>query len=244
MKSLNLKVTEVIVLSPTTKAIRLGLDRDGFDFIPGQFIILEINLAKTGKFKVIDKDPIQKRAYSISSLPTDPFIELTVKKMERGFVSDYLVSHLNIGYDVKIVGPYGKFYFDEKDTKKNLCIIGMGSGACPLMSILRHINSKEIPVNAHYLFSASYENELLWRKEIEGFNSGRITHEFTITKEKPENWKGHLGRIDREMIEKSIKQKEETDFYLCGSPEFVEGIIKILKDMRIDEKNIKREIYS
>ena len=242
MRNEELKVTEIVKLSPTTKSIRLGL-KEKLNFIPGQFIIIEVDLAKTGKFDVKGKDNIQKRCYSISSLPTDPFLEITVKKTENGIVSNYLVNYLKVGGTMKVSGPHGRFYFDKNNTRKNVHLISMGSGACPLYSILKHIKNENIPVKTHYLFSASYENELLWRKEIESMASEDITYEFTITRESPKNWKGSLGRINKEIIEKGIKSKTETDFYLCGSPEFVKSTIENLREMGIDDKSIKKEVY-
>ena len=242
LRNEELEVIDVIKISPTTKSIRLGL-KEKFNFIPGQFVILEIDLMKTGKFDAKGKDSIQKRCYSISSLPDDNYLEVTVKKTEKGVVSRYFVDCLQEGEKMKVSGPYGKFYFDEKNTKKNVHLISIGSGACPLYSILKHIYKKKIPVLTHYLFSASYENELLWRKEIEKMASNKITYEFTITRENPKGWRGRLGRINREMIEKSIKEKDGTDFYLCGSPEFVKSTIQTLREMGIDEKSIKKEVY-
>ena len=243
LRNKELEVIDIVKLSPTTNSIKLDLKGEKFEFIPGQFIILEIDLVKTGKFNVKGKEPIQKRCYSISSIPMDNYLEVTVKVTENGLVSNYLINYLKKGEKIKVSGPYGKFYFDKNDTKKNVNLISMGSGACPLYSILKHIKKKNIPVRVHYLFSASYENELLWKKEIEKMASEAITYEFTITRENPNWWKGNLGRINKEMIEKGIKSKAETDFYLCGSPEFVRGIIQILREIGIDDKSIKKEIY-
>ena len=82
LRNEELEVIDVIKISPTTKSIRLGL-KEKFNFIPGQFVILEIDLMKTGKFDAKGKDSIQKRCYSISSLPDDNYLEVTVKKTER-----------------------------------------------------------------------------------------------------------------------------------------------------------------
>ena len=72
MPDCNLKVKELIKLSPTAKAVRFELNGQSFPFIPGQFIMLQIDLEKSGKFKVNgDKNKIQKRAFSMSSSPTE-----------------------------------------------------------------------------------------------------------------------------------------------------------------------------
>lgn len=245
MPTLTLKVTELVKLSPTSKAIRLDLKGKKFTYNPGQYVTFELDLEKTGKFKVLHgKNKIQKRCYSLSSLPSDPHLEVTVRKTDKGFVSDYLVNYLQLGEEIKIAGPYGHFFFDEKTSKKNLLLIGMGSGTCPLISILRYIKSKKLPIKAHYLYSARFENEIIWRKEIESLASKNITCEFTITRERPKNWKGSLNRINKDLIEKSLKDPKDTDIYLCGSPNFVEKLLEILKELQIPEENIHFEAYS
>jgi NAD(P)H-flavin reductase len=235
MPDCNLKVKELIKLSPTAKAIRFGLNGQPFPFVPGQFIMLQMDLEKTGKFKVNgDKPKIQKRAFSMSSSPTEKnYLEVTVKTTEDAFFSDYLVNYLETNEEVTIKGPFGQFYFDENNTKKNLILIGAGSGISPLMSILR--SAKD--VNPHIIFSNKTEDEILWRKEIEELSPNT----FTLTREE---WDGETGRVDKEMIEKCLKDKKETDFYLCGPPLFVRDIERILiVDLKIDKERVKKEVY-
>ncbi|MBI2508363.1 oxidoreductase, partial [Candidatus Woesearchaeota archaeon] len=84
----------------------------------------------------------------------------------------------------------------------------------------------------------------LWRKEIELISktSKNISHEFTLTRE---NWKGTTGRIDKKIIENSKLNLRETEFYLCGPPDFVKTIEKILsEELNIKQENIKKEVYN
>lgn len=241
-----LKVSELIKLSPTAKAVRVSLDGKQFSFQPGQFIMMEMDLEKTGKFKVKDgKNRIQKRPFSMSSSPLQKdYLEVTVKTIPNAFVSDYYVNYLQPGELVAVTGPFGKFYFDKKNTKQNIVLIGAGSGISPLMSVLRHVNQKKIPIRTHIIYSNKTEDEILWRKEIESISSSskNFSHEFTLTRE---NWKGTTGRINKKIIENSKFNLKETDFYLCGPPEFVKDIENILLlELKIKKENIKKEVYS
>ena len=241
-----LKVSELITLSPTAKAVRISIDGKQFNFQPGQFIMMETDLEKTGKFKVNEgKNRIQKRPFSMSSSPLQKdYLEVTVKTTQEGFVSDYYVNYLQPGELVAVTGPFGKFYFDEKNTKRNIMLIGAGSGISPLMSILRHVHQKKLPIKTHMTYSNTTEDEILWRKEIESISSSSkdFSHEFTLTRE---NWNGTTGRINKEMIKKSNLNLKEADFYLCGPPEFVRDIENILLlELEIKKENIKKEVYS
>jgi len=178
----------------------------------------------------------------MSSSPTEQnFIEVTAKTTEDGFFSDYLVNYLEEGEEFLVKGPFGQFYFNENETKKNILLIGAGSGISPLMSILRFIDSKNLDVNAHIIFSNKTEDEILWRDEIEKLSEKEnISHTFTLTREE---WDGPKGRISKEMVEKNLV-KDETDFYLCGPPLFVKNIERILMiDLKISKERVKKEIY-
>src|SRR3989344_6441475 len=241
-----LKISELIDLSPTAKAVRISLDGKPFNFQPGQFAMIELDLEKTGKFKVRDgKKQIQKRPFSMSSTPLQQkYLEVTVKTTEDGFVSEYFVNHLQPGELIAVTGPFGKFYFDEKNTKKNAMLIGAGSGISPLMSILRYLHEKNLPIRTHVIYSNKTENEILWRKEIEAISkaSKNRSHEFTLTRE---NWKGATERIDKKMIENSELNLKETEFYLCGPPDFIKTIENVLsEELNIKQENIKKEVYN
>ena len=120
MPTYNLKVSELVHLSKNAKAIRVNLDKKLFLFQPGQFVMMELDLEKTGKFKVKDgKKPVQKRPFSMSSTPLrKDYLEVTVKTTENAFVSDYFVNYLNKDEEIIVSGPFGKFYFDEKNTEE------------------------------------------------------------------------------------------------------------------------------
>lgn len=242
-----LKISELIEISPSAKAIRVDLEGKQFGFQPGQFVMMELDMEKTGKYKVRDgKNRIQKRPFSMSSTPLqEKYLEVTVKTTENAFVSDYFVNYLQKGELVAVTGPFGKFYLDERNAKPNLMLIGAGSGISPLMSILRHVHQKKLQIRTHLIYSNKTKNEILWRDEIEAISKSPpklFSHLFTLTRE---SWEGATGRVDREMINKTGFPLQLTDFYLCGPPEFVKIVENILiTELNLPKENVKKEIYN
>jgi len=240
-----LKISEIKQLSPMSKVIKLDLEGKEFDFKPGQFIMIELDLEDQEGFTVEEgKSKTQKRAFSISSSPTEKeYLELTVKPPENAsFVSKYLIDCVKVGDIFKIKGPYGLFVFDKEKSAKNVMLIGAGSGIAPLISVIRYINTNKLDINCKLLFANKIEEEILWREELESIakNNSKFLYEFTLTRE---DWQGTKGRIDKEMILRSIDNLEETDFYLCGPPEMVKNIQQILLDFGVVKDKIKREMY-
>ncbi len=246
--SYELKLEEIIDLSPTAKALRYFL-KEPISFQPGQFFMVEFCLKKEDGFQIKEnKSEIQKRAFSISSSPNSPYLEITVKKTHSPFVSDYLVSYLKKGEGAKFTGPYGHFTFNPEKTNLHLLFIAAGSGIAPLISILRFIDENKSSINAHLIYSNKAENEILWRKEIEGIakKNKNIKYTFTLTQdEKNSVWKGAKGRINENMISQIISswKKEYIDCYICGPLEFTKEMEEILKNKGLPKENIKYEIY-
>lgn len=62
---------------------------------------------------------MEYRAYSISSIPNQEFLQLTIKRVEGGKVSNYLIDQLNEGDEVAVLAPTGPFNsIDCKPRKK------------------------------------------------------------------------------------------------------------------------------
>ncbi len=244
MYTYELPVSEIIHLSPNANATRVGLQGKEFSFLPGQYAQIELQLKESEQFKVLNNEPrTQKRTFSISSSPLQKgYLELTTKAIDRGLVSVYLLKYLKLGDIIKLKGPLGKFFFDEKTTKKNIVFLAAGSGISPLMSMIRYIHEKKISINTTLLYSNKTQQEILWKEEIETMvkTNAHIKHVFTLTQEA---WQGRTGRIDKDLVFSYVKEKENTDFYVCGPPTFVEGIEQILKQQDIPMSAIKKEIF-
>jgi len=76
---------------------------------------------------------------------------------------------------------------------------------------------------------------------MQGLNNNlKVIHTLTRPTEK---WKGLVGRIDKEMIQKVIPDYIERVFYICGPPKMVEAMAVILKNLNIPDKKIKQEYF-
>lgn len=101
-----LRVAQIFDETPTIKTFRMvfpGIERLPFDFLPGQFLQVEV---------LKDDGSKAKRSYTIASSPTQrAYVELTVKREAQGAVSRYLHDNVTPGDLVHIAGPFGHFTF-------------------------------------------------------------------------------------------------------------------------------------
>lgn len=221
-----LKIIKIIQETPDTKTLRLEIE--DFRFLPGQFIMLESNI----------KGRTEKRAYSISSSPSQKnYIEITVKKVKNGLVSAY-IHKLNEGNYVEIKGPYGHFIFNEN--KKNHIFIAAGCGIAPLMSMIRYILDKKFDMNIVLIYSEKSYKYIIYRKELENLQKNKnFRYIFTLTRD--ELWKGHKGRITQDLIRNNIKN--DPLFYISGPIKMVDAVNEMLKNLNIKKEKIKIEKY-
>ena len=64
---------------------------------------------------------------------------------------------------------------------------------------------------------------------------------YTITRETPDGWKGELGRIDKEMIERNCPDVSERNWFMCGPLVMVTELKKTLVGLGVPERNVKFE---
>lgn len=78
------------------------------------------------------------RSYSLASLPKqDDFLELHIKRMPDGLVSNWLFDEVQQGDTLDIQGAFGDCYYLPKSPDSNILMIGTGTGLAPLIGILR-----------------------------------------------------------------------------------------------------------
>ena len=250
-KDLLVPITKIIKETNDTKTFRFSLNEEQrFDFYPGQFIMVEVFMKKDwcmenanqfkDKLDTEPKDGPQKRAFSIASSPSNKeYIEITVKK--EIFVSRYLVNEFEEGDNVKIGGPYGKFYY-RKDMGKDLVLLAGGSGIVPLMCIMRYIKDNKLDINTTLMYSSKTPEDIIYKKELDEIDKeGKMKIIHTITRPDGYEWNGEIGRIDKEKLSK-LENLANSLIYICGPPVMVDNTVSILKDeLKIDKERIKIE---
>jgi ferredoxin-NADP reductase len=75
-------------------------------------------------------------------------------------------------------------------------------------------------------------------------DAGHADVRFTLTRDWPEDWEGHRGRIDRELLrEVSWSPSERPLIYICGPSAFVETAANALVDNGHGPERIRTERF-
>ncbi len=186
-----------------------------------------------------------QRSYSIASSPEDDHLVLTVELIEDGEVSPYLLDELRDGDELELRGPIGGYFIWEAPLGGPLMLLGGGSGVVPFRSILRHHVAIDGVVPARLLYSTRSWEEVIYRDELTSLaGDDRIDVAFTLTRAWPEDWQGHRGRIDRELLQAVCwAPSEQPLIYICGPSAFVETGAAALVEIGHDPGRIRTERF-
>ena len=186
-----------------------------------------------------------QRSYSIASSPEDSRLVLTVERLDDGEVSPYLVDELMVGDELELRGPIGGYFVWEPEFGGPLLLIAGGSGVVPFRSILRHWAAGNRDAAVRLLYSARTLDDVIYREELRRLAADDGADiEFTLTREWPQGWSGHRGRIDARLLEQvAWSPSEEPLVYVCGPSAFVETAAQALVDGGHQPTAIKTERF-
>jgi len=216
------EVFDVAKKFPETYLIRFTFENESqtFDFHPGQFISLFAE--KEGK-KI-------SRPYSIASPPHNKeFLELAIKVVEGGFMSNYL-HHIAPGTKLGAIAPLGGFILREP-VETPVVFIATGTGVAPFRGMIEHIfhHGTDRPV---YLFHGlRYIEDIIYREEFEKLAEKHPNFHYEITISRPaEDWKGHKGYVQN-LVKSTLGSGAGMHAYICGLAQMIEENTKLCAEM-------------
>lgn len=106
-----------------------------------------------------------RRCYSVSSAPGDRTLAITVKRVPGGRVSTWMHDHLRVGSMVRLGAPAGEFVLPDVVPARLLLLSG-GSGATPVMAMLRDLAERGAVTDVVYLHAARSAKDVLFADEL------------------------------------------------------------------------------
>ena len=186
-----------------------------------------------------------QRSYSIATGPEDPHLVLTVERLDDGEVSPYLVDELRVGDELELRGPIGGYFIWEESLRGPLLLVAGGSGIVPLRAMIRHRLASGSRVPLRLLYSSRSVEELIYREELlDAGASDGVEVRVTLTREWPEDWRGHRGRIDEHLLDEvAWPPAERPLIYACGPTGLVEEVADTLVGAGHDPARIRLERF-
>jgi ferredoxin-NADP reductase len=185
-----------------------------------------------------------ERSYSIASAPEDPQLVLTVERLEDGEVSPYLTDELRPGDELELRGPIGGYFVWESSQGGPVLMIAGGSGVVPFRAMLRDWAAGARDVPARLLYSSRTLEDVIYREEFERVADEGAEVQLTLTRQWPDDWQGHHGRVDRDLLaEVAWPPQRRPLIYVCGPTAFVEAVSEALVDAGHEPGRIRTERF-
>lgn len=91
---------------------------------------------RPGQYLTVYRDRLTGRSYSLAGLPSEPDLEIHVRRMAGGIVSPWLYD-LTPGAACELGGVAGDSFYCPGKPQQPLLLVGTGTGLAPLYGILR-----------------------------------------------------------------------------------------------------------
>jgi ferredoxin-NADP reductase len=222
---------------------RVKLDGPATPFQPGQYMT-------TG---VVADEKLLQRPYSVASAPATADTlgyEFFVRHVPVVRFTTALW-RLKVGHRLRMIGPKGKFVLEPEDARTHL-YVSTGTGIAPFMSMIRETMAEGKPRKTVLLNGCSFADELGYRRELEEWEldpAYRLTYVPTVSRAAhPRNagWGGRTGRAEQVIWDacRDLGLKpDKTVVYICGNPEMILNVERVLMDHGFPEFHVKKELY-
>ena len=235
-----MKIAQVTELAPDTKRFRFVPDpargtTECAPFLAGQY--LNIHLTINGM-------PVN-RAYSISSSPKNAregYYELTLKYVQDGLVSRYVLDNWKEGDEVELSGPAGTFYYSPpRDAKTVVCLAG-GSGITPFLSLANAIADGDEDFRMILLYGSRTEDAILYKAEFDRLaKDDRIQVVHVLSDEEKPGFEH--GFISADLIREYAPAGEPYSIFVCGPQGMYRFVDQEIEKLGLARKYVRHELF-
>lgn len=206
-----------------------------------------------GFFKLESKvtEPVI-RAYSMANYPEEKgIVKFNIRiatpppksqGIPPGKMSSY-VFNLKPGDKITVYGPFGEFF--AKKTDAEMVFIGGGAGMAPMRShIFDQLRRLKTTRKMTFWYGARSLRELFYKEDYDMLQAENPNFKWHIALSDPQpedNWAGLTGFIHNVLYEQYLKNHpapEDCEYYMCGPPMMNAAVIKMLKDLGVEDDNI------
>ncbi|MFF5014276.1 2Fe-2S iron-sulfur cluster-binding protein [Streptomyces sp. NPDC001165] len=194
-----------------------------------------------------------RRTYSICSPAPDPAgegpdtLRVGVRLVEGGAFSSYALKEVNVGDELEVMTPAGRFTL-EPAPGLYAAIVG-GSGITPVLSIVSTLLAREPEARFCLIRSDRTAASTMFLEEAADLKDRYPERLQLVTVLSREEQQAGLpsGRLDRErltgLLPALLPVDQVAGWFLCGPYGLVEGAEKALRELGVERARIHQEIF-
>lgn len=236
-----LTVAEVIEHSPDMKSFLLAPDISRGTkalawFSAGQYLSVALDI--DGKSLC--------RPYSIASSPRETLAgryRLTVKRVDGGIASGYILDHWAVGTKVVASAPLGDFTYEPLRDAKTVIGVAGGSGITPFRSLAYAISEGDEDCDLILLYGSRTKADAVFSDEIAAIaeKCPKVKIVNVLSDEKKKGCEN--GFITAKLIKKYAPKDAAYSIFLCGPQAMYRFVDKEIETLGLRRKFIRHELF-
>lgn len=220
-------------VAPNVVKLTLQLPADpSFEFRSGQYV--RLGVPGTDAW----------RSYSMASTARGaPFVELLLRILDNGVMSNYLRESCRVGEQLDLEGPYGTFFW--RPSKAQHILVAGGTGLAPMLAMLDEIRAmpgKKPKVLLSFGCATADNLFCLDELEVRAAWMPTLTNRISVSEPEP-GYKGLLGNPVNVIVAQDLVDPDAVA-YLCGPPPMIEAARRHLESLGVKPENIYAEHFS
>ena len=183
------------------------------------------------------------RPYSLSSSPREALAGrygLTIKRVEGGLASNYILDNWAVGTEVTVSEPLGVFTYEPLRDAKTIVAIAGGSGITPFRSLAKAIADGDEDGEMILLYGSRTLGDALFQEEFKALEGPKFKLVNVLSHETREGCES--GFITAELIKKYAPAGEYSIF-LCGPQAMYAFADKQIEALGLRKKFIRHELF-
>ncbi|WP_454685379.1 2Fe-2S iron-sulfur cluster-binding protein [Ancylobacter moscoviensis] len=168
---------------------------------------------------------VVSRTFSLASAPGEgDTLAMTIKAQPGGVATRWLHSRLKPGDVVEAGCPRGRFTL-AVGREESVALLSAGSGASPLMSMLRRLAVTQPDANVVWFHAARTPEDVLFARPLAALQHAmpRLRVAVTVSRPAP-GWFGYSGRAGRRLLSVAVPDLGRRQVYCCGPEGFMQDM--------------------
>ena len=185
------------------------------------------------------------RTFSIASAPFEEGLLVATRMRDTAFKR--VLGSMPIGTEVKIDGPSGSLTL-HNNVKRTAVFLAGGIGITPFRSMVFHAAKEMLPHRILLFYSNRRKEDAPCLDELTALEKEnpkfKLIPTITEAPESKQSWDGEVGKIDKAMLSKYLKDAVSPIYYLAGPPGMVKGLHETINETFADDDDIRAEEFA
>ena len=235
-------LVKIVEETENVKTFRFVVSRR-ISFLPGQYATFEFKNIPGGSVSEVRTWTLSETPNSISG---DNTLDITVKRVPQGLVTNWLHDHAELGLEVTLNGIQGEMTAItlDADTQtpivpKHLLLLSAGIGITPNLAMVRGIGtfSLQEQTNITMVHIERHEEDLISQQELLRRSKNYPNFSYTTIISSKQ------GRLTKESLQKLVLNSERQHAFICGPTLFMNDMTEHLVSIGVPAANIYTESF-